>query len=566
MLERIRVRNLAVIDLAEVDLESGLTVLTGETGAGKSILIDALGLVLGDRADSGLLRAQAERAEVSAEFRIEEGSAAEGWLSGRNLNDGDACLVRRLIGRDGRSRAYVNGQPVNLRDLRELGALLVDVHGQHAHQSLGSKTVQTHLLDQHGGHQPLANTVADAFRDWQRAQSALDDAETAAREASAQQDLLRFQLNELQALELAPGEPEALDAEHRRLANADQLADQAHQLVHALLESENGSATSIVQKSVDQVAALGAMAEELKPVQDQLAEASVLLDDAAIALRSFRDSLEADPARLGFVEERLGQVRNLARKHGVQETELPELAERLSAKLDRIESSSEELAALTNTCAALRQKYLEAGKALTVKRRQAAPTFSQAVTDIIRQLGMPKARFRAQVEALDEGSGRALGLDDVSFLTQFNPGQPEQPMGKVASGGELSRLGLAIEVVAMSGRIPTLVFDEVDAGVGGGIAETVGRQLSELARDRQVLCVTHLPQVASLGDHHLHVVKLTDGKTTRTRVNALSSEERVEELSRMLGGLEITDQTRAHAKEMMQAAGSVRTDRAAGGG
>lgn len=565
MLERIRVRNLAVIDLAEVDLDSGLTVLTGETGAGKSILIDALGLVLGDRADSGLLRAEAERAEVSAEFRIDQGSPAEYWLGQRNLNDGDACLVRRLIGADGRSRAYVNGQPVNIRDLRELGALLVDVHGQHAHQSLGSKAVQINLLDRHGGNQPLADAVANAFRDWQRAQSALDAAAAAVAEASAQRDLLKFQLNELASLELTPGEPEALDAEHRRLANADQLADQAHWLVDALLESENGAATSIVQKAVDQVAELSELTQELNPVRDQLAEAAVLLDDASLALRSFRDGLEADPARLAYVEERLGHIRSLARKHLVQDAELPELAERLSAKLDLIESSSEEITTLTNNCAALKQKYLEAARALSVKRHKAAPAFSKAVTTIVRQLGMPKAQFEARVEKLDEASGRALGLDEISFLTQFNPGQPEQPMGKVASGGELSRLGLAIEVVAMGGKIPTLVFDEVDSGVGGGIAETVGRQLKSLAGERQVLCVTHLPQVASLGDHHLHVVKLTDGKTTRTRIKALTAKERLEELSRMLGGLEITEQTRAHAKEMMKAAERVKSGRASAG-
>ena len=552
MLQTIRVRDLAVIDQVEVEFDSGLTILTGETGAGKSILVDALGLVLGQRADGSALRTGADRAEVTALFGVGDIPAAKRWLVDRELDDGEECLLRRVISKDGRSRAFVNGSAVTLRDLKLLSAELVDIHGQHANQSLQHPSTQRHILDFHGGSQNLAEETAAAYQQWSEARSTLEQRLTGHAEQAAQLDLWRFQLEELSALGASPGEAGELTAERNRLNHVADLADRVEESLQCLSERD-GAASELVGRALRAMGEASAMDEELRPAEALITEADIQLTEAASTLRQYRADLAADPERLEWLENRLAKMRELARKHQVEADALPGIEKQIAERLDEAEGSNNSLDTLEQQVGDAKSAYFKLANKLSDERRRAAKSLSDAVTQRIHQLGMEKGRFYVEVAAKSESEVDASGADDIQFLVTMNPGQAPGPINKVASGGELSRLSLAIQVVAASatGR-PTMVFDEVDAGVGGGVAEIVGRQLKSVSSDHQVLCVTHLPQVASLGDAHYRVSKLSDGKNTRTRISSLSDTERVDELSRMLGGVEITETTRAHAEEMAQ--------------
>ncbi len=555
MLSLIRVKNYAVIDEIEVEFGEGLNVMTGETGAGKSILVDALGLALGDRADATAVRHDAERAEISVSFDVPAGHAAIAWLAERGLDDDTACTLRRLVGSDGRSRAFINGQPVNLQDLKALGGLLVDIHGQHAHQSLLDTGNQRALLDAHDEIAPVATAVAECFAAWHALVEQLENRRSSSAQREAEIELARFQVAELEALALAEGEPERLRAERDRLANTDRLLGGASAALDALADNETGSAYAAVVLARREIDKLAEVDDALRAPATSLASIEIELREVESTLKHYRDRIEADPARLTWLDDRLARVRTLARRHASSEDDLPRVLPALRARLAALDGSGEPLEALEKRTGEAREQFLTAARRLSGLRATHAAALSRDVTSLLVELGMPHGELRVELEQKPIERADAAGLERVEFQVKLNPGLPFAPLAKVASGGELSRISLGVEV-ARSGASPVtaFVFDEVDAGIGGRVADIVGHKLRQLSSTRQVLCVTHLPQVASHGEAHYRVAKHTDGKVSRTEVRALTSKERVEELSRMLGGVEVTARTRAHAAEMIERA------------
>ncbi|MCZ6912102.1 MAG: DNA repair protein RecN [Proteobacteria bacterium] len=552
MLSHIRIRNFAIIDEAELELSPGMTVLTGETGAGKSILVGALGLVLGDRADSTTVRHGAERAEITASFEIDRDSPTFTWLREQALDSEEECVLRRVISREGRSKSFINGQSVPLRSLTELGEQLVDIHGQHAHQSLLRKQAQMELLDTHGGYSDLANDVALSYRDWQLLAVDLNSMQELQKDREARLDLLQYQVNELDALALQDGELEQLELERKKLAHSGNLIERAQQALQLLFENDDGSAQSFVSQAASLIGGATELDPSLKATLDMIGEADIRISEAAEDLRRYLDGMEIDPERQRQVESRLDSAHELARKHRLEPNQLLVHLATMQTDLDKLENAESRLEELMEKVTRAKENYLEFAKKLSAIRVSNAIRLSSEVSTVMQKLGMPGGRFVCQVTELSESNYSAKGLDDIEFLVTANPGQPEQSIAKVASGGELSRISLAVQVIlADSNQVPSLVFDEVDSGIGGGVAEIVGRRLRELSGRCQVMCVTHLPQVASQSHQHLRIIKITDGKTTRTALSQLEGEEKVEELARMLGGVDITTKTREHAQEMI---------------
>ena len=552
MLSHIRIRNFAIIDEAELELSPGMTVLTGETGAGKSILVGALGLVLGDRADSATVRHGAERAEITASFEIDPDSPALAWLREQALDSEDECVLRRVISREGRSKSFINGQSVPLRSLTELGEQLVDIHGQHAHQSLLRKPTQMELLDTHGGHADLGQDVERSHRNWQSLAADLNSVQDQQKDREARLDLLRYQVRELDALALQDGELEQLELERKKLAHSGMLMERAQQALQFLYENDNGSAQSLVSQAASAVGGAVELDPSLKATLEMIGEADIRISEAAEDLRRYLDGMEIDPERQRQVESRLDSAHELARKHKLEPHRLLAHLATMQTELENLENAESRLEKLTVDVTRAKSNYLEFAKKLSAIRVRNATRLSSEVSAVMQKLGMPGGRFVCQVTEVAESNYSAKGLDDIEFLVAANPGQPEQAIGKVASGGELSRISLAVQVIlADSSQVPSLVFDEVDSGIGGGVAEIVGRHLRELGGRYQVMCVTHLPQVASQSHQHLRIMKITDGKTTRTALSHLEGEEKVEELARMLGGVDITTKTREHAREMI---------------
>lgn len=540
MLRHLHIRNLAIIDELSLDWNAGFTVLTGETGAGKSILIDALGLVIGLRADSSLVRAGTDKAEVSAEFSIADCLDARAWLAERELlgdgADHDDCTIRRVVYAEGRTRAFVNGSPVSATDLRELGERLVEIFGQGESRSLLLTDAQRGALDEFGRHPQLLAPVAAAAQAVQQIEREIEKLRAAQSRDPAQLEYLRFQLQELDALALNADELPELDAEHRRLANAGRLLDEgfgAQQLLY-------GGDASIYDQLSSAVAAL----RGLTPLHEGFAEAEALAAsaqaqarEAADSLRRLLDKLDLDPERLAAVENRLTAIHDLARKHRVRADDLPDRHAALREELAGLEDAGSALERLEAQRKAALAAFATAASALTAARRKTAIALSADVTRRVRELGMPNAEFVIAVEALGRDKPLPHGTDLVRFDFSANPGQPPRPLAKVASGGELSRISLALQVSLLSDAgAATQIFDEVDAGIGGVTADVVGRQLRELGGRRQVLCVTHLAQVAAQGVDHFGIAKAVEAGSTFTRVRRLDAATRVVELSRMLGG------------------------------
>jgi DNA repair protein RecN (Recombination protein N) len=550
MLSQLFVRDLVIVDRLELDLSAGMTAMTGETGAGKSILIDALGLALGDKADTDLIRSGCEQAEVVAGFDLGRCPAARAWLAEQDLDDGDGCLVRRVLQR-GRSRAYINARPVTGLQLQALGELLVDIHGQHAHQSLLRPAAQRDLLDGYAGHGELAAEVAARFRDFRALDERLRRLTAEGAERAARLDLLRYQVDELEALGLDAEAIAELEREHRRLANLGELQATTGGLIVRLYDGEP-SLHGELSRCIAALDALLAFDERLGATRELLDGASIQIDEAVSALRQYLDGLDVDPAQMALVEGRLSQVHDLARKYRVSAGELPDKLARLVAELAGLERDDRTLDQVAGDCTAAREAFLASAQRLSAQRIAAAERLSATVTEAMQGLAMIGGRFAVAVTPVDPDSAGAFGVDRVEFLVSANPGQPLAPLAKVASGGELSRISLGIQVAtAQTGSIPTLVFDEVDVGIGGGVAEIVGRLLRTLGEARQVLCVTHLPQVAAQAHHHLQVRKFARDGATYAAIAGLAEEERVGEIARMLGGREITDKTLEHAREMV---------------
>jgi DNA repair protein RecN (Recombination protein N) len=553
VLAHLHIHNLAVVDEVELELEPGFNVLTGETGAGKSILVDALALALGERADSRAIRTGAERCEITAGFDISDRPSLGEWLKQNDLDDAAECILRRVVTAEGRSRGYVNGRAVPLQTLRDIGEQLVDICGQQAHQSLRHPRVQRDIVDQTGGHEKLLTTMRAAYEQWQSAVAELEALTGNQQDRLARQDLLSYQVGELNALGLRPGDVEKLEKEHLLVANSGRITEGVSMALDNLFEADTGTAHAAINRAKQELTELTDVDARLDTVVQMLSEAEILISEAAAALRDQAQQLEHDPRRLVDLEQQIASVHALARKHRIDATALPELAERLTNELEHLTGSDERLAELNKIALQAEERVRATSGKLTRQRQKAADALSRQVTEKMRGLGMPGGEFAVNLQSGDVPG--ISGAERIEFLVSANPGHASGPLARVASGGELSRVSLAIQVVAMTtDASATLIFDEIDAGVGGGVAEIVGNRLHDLSGPRQVLCVTHLPQVASQADHHLRVSKITDGVTTRTTVNSLNDSERVEEIARMLGGIEITDRTRAHAREMLSAA------------
>jgi DNA repair protein RecN (Recombination protein N) len=556
MLTRIDVRDFAIVSALELEFTAGMTVLTGETGAGKSILIEALGLALGDRADTGAVRTGAERAEVTAVFDLDTVPAARAWLDAQGIASDGECLLRRVVVRDGRSRAYVNGTPVPVQSLQALGGHLLDIHGQHAHQSLLHRASQRDLLDAYGGHRELAAQVAQAWRHWQGLLGEQAAAAGAAADRTARLELLTYQVAELAGLALADDELPRLAEEQQRLANAGSLMDGAARLL-ALLHEDDEAVEAQLGRAIHQLDALAGLDPAIGPARELLDAALIQLKEAAGVLRAYRDHLDLDPERLDEVDRRLAAVQEMARKHRVRPEELPERLQALESELAALRAADARSADLDAAIEGARAAFRTAAGRLSAIRREAAGRLATAVTEHMQTLGMAGGVFRVDVHPLGDEQAGAFGLDRIDYLVAANPGQPPAPLAKVASGGELSRISLAVQVATAGlGAVPTLVFDEVDVGIGGGVAEVVGRLLRDLGRERQVLCVTHLPQVASQADHHFAVRKQSRRGQVETTIEQVAGAARVEEIARMAGGVQITDQALAHAAALIDRSGA----------
>lgn len=555
MLSHLHIRDFAIVDRLDVEFGRGLTVLTGETGAGKSILVDALALALGGRAGGATLRPGAERTEVSAAFDLAPGDPVLDWLEAQGLAADGECVVRRTVGGDGRSRGFVNGRPVPVQTLRDLGDQLVDIHGQHAHHSLLKREVQRQTLDGFGDYGDVLAEVArlhQRLRHLEREAARLGGDPVA---LAAEQELLEFQVRELQALDLKSGELDALEGELARLGNVDRLASAAEQ-AHTALDGDAGSsAGERVQQARRAVDPLVALDPRLAPVAELLESAAIHLGEAAAELRGYREDLDIDPGRLAQVERRLEVIQDLARKHRVAPEGLSEHLTALERRMATLAGSEARRAELRQERSTVAAAYERAATTLHQCRAETGARLAAEVTANMHGLGMVNGLFTVAVTPLDSDQTSAHGRDQVEFLVTTNPGQAPAPLARVASGGELSRISLAIQVIGTrDSGAPTVIFDEVDVGVGGAVAEMVGRQLRALAVSRQVLCITHLPQVASQGAHHLQVRKQASAGETTTQILPLARDQRVAEVARMLGGVQITAQTLAHAREMLEGA------------
>ncbi|MDX1434300.1 MAG: DNA repair protein RecN [Gammaproteobacteria bacterium] len=556
MLVHLSVRDFAIVERLELELAGGMTVLTGETGAGKSILVDALGLALGTRASATVVRTGAEQSEVVAIFDIEHGSDAEHLLEEQALaSEERECIVRRLVGADGRSRAFVNARPVPLHVLRALGETLVDIHGQHEHQSLLKRDVQRRILDEFGGHEPILAALGEVFDRLRGARDELDALAGDPREHAERLDYLRHQVRELDALGLTPQELETIGEDHRRLAHASELLEACGRVLDDLDGDSDFTAGARMAGSLRALENVTAVDASAEPIRALLADALVGLREAAAALRRYRDGIDLDPERLAALESRLAAIHDAARKHHVPAAELPRLHRELAERIAALEGAAERVETLQREIALLERDYRETARTLHERRVASAAALAAKITENMHALGMSGGELTIDVEADDAAPPARHGTDTVTFLVAVNPGHARAPLARVASGGELSRISLAIQVIATrASGVPTLIFDEVDAGVGGRVAEIVGRELRRLAATRQVMCVTHLPQVASQADHHVQVSKRTERQAVHADLSNLTGESRVQEIARMLGGVTITDQTLAHAREMLERA------------
>lgn len=554
MLAHLSVNNFAIVKSLQLELSHGMTTITGETGAGKSIAIDALGLCLGGRAEAGMVRQGEEKTEVSAAFSLENNIHATRWLEDNDLLEGSDCILRRIINKEGRSRAFINGSPVPLSQLKTLGQLLINIHGQHAHHQLMKSDYQMAMLDQYAGHTNLLKGTRNAYQNWRQADNNLKQLKENSAANLAQKQLLEYQIKELNELSLGEDEYEELEQEHKRLSNSGELAATCQQAIELIYEGEEVNALGILQSASSSLIQLAELDEALAELPNMLSEAIIQIEEANSELRGYLDNIDVDPARMVFVEERFSKVMSMARKHHVLPDELYQHHQDLLSQIEALDCSDEKLEELEQAVEAKYQAFLTSAEKLHKSRCRYAKELNKLITASMHELSMEKAQFCIEVDKQCTHPS-PLGMDNVCFVVSTNPGQPMKPIAKVASGGELSRISLAIQVItAQKVDTPSLIFDEVDVGISGPTAAVVGKMLRKLGESTQVLCVTHLPQVAGCGHQQLFVAKQTKAGKTETQMHTLDNEQRVSELARLLGGSEITESTLANAKELLIAA------------
>ena len=553
MLRSLNIRDFVIVDELDLDLDHGFTVLTGETGAGKSILLDALSLVLGERADPSQIREGKNKAEISALFSL-DGSLKElisNWLDEQGFNledDGTTLILKRIIDASGRSRAFINGGIATLNQTKELGNYLVDIHGQHAHQLLLKTGAQRDLLDHQAQLQEQVLSVKGLYQQWQAAKKQLELAKSAGESLQKEQERLSWQLEELDLLAPKAGEWAEIDVEYSRLANAAKLIEGSQNAL-AMLSEQEGNAEELLGKAFTEIEGLAKLDSHLEDAKISLESAQIQISEATHSLNRYLQKIDVDPERLAEVEERLKALHSAAKKFKVTPEELPAIWVDIKEKVNAIKDS-QDLAALEKNLQATQTEYNKAAKSLSLSRNKAAKVLEKLVTEAMQDLSMAGGQFVIGIEPLAEGN--AYGLENIEFLVAGHPGVSPKPLSKVASGGELARISLAISVITSeASQIPTLIFDEVDSGIGGAVAETVGKRLKELGQAHQVLCVTHLAQVAAQGHQHWKVEKQSSDNSTTSSITGLNRQERVEEIARMLGGTEITDTTRRHARELL---------------
>ncbi len=550
MLAELHIRDFAVIESLDIEFTNGMTVFTGETGAGKSIIVDAMGLILGERSDSSVIRAEQDKTEISARFTVNEGSELIKILQAQEIEIDDEVFVRRVINQDGRSKAFVNGTPTPIQFLKTIAAHLVDIHGQHAHQSLLRKDSQRDLLDTFSKHPGLIKKVNDHYQLWVEIQRQLNQLTNNDDSREAQLNLLKYQVEELQALALKENEYQELYLEFKRLNNATSLLQTVQNAIDAVSESDE-SILSMIHHHKQALENLTDNDSSLKNIIEYLDIAIIQLEEACQESRTYIDQVEINPEKMSSIENRITDIHETARKHHIQPQELEEHFEKLKSQLETLEGGEARYQELMSLSEKAKTAYHKAADELHIARELQAKKLDQAIVLKLQQLGMAGGRFETQISYDSEADPQKHGLDKIEFLVSANPGQPLKPIGRVASGGELSRISLAIQVVNREdNRIPTYVFDEVDAGIGGNTADIVGQLLHSLTESNQIFCVTHLPQVACYGDQHFYVKKITANDSTHTELIELEEKARVSEIARMLGG-ELTDKSLAHATEML---------------
>ncbi|WP_419238027.1 DNA repair protein RecN [Photobacterium leiognathi subsp. mandapamensis] len=555
MLAHMTISNFAIVKTLQFELKPGMTTITGETGAGKSIAIDALGLCLGDRAEASMVRPNEDKAEISAAFSLANNQAARRWLEDNDLMDGEECILRRVITKEGRSRGFINGSPVPASQQKALGQLLINIHGQHAHQQLMRPDYQQQMLDQYAGHHMLLDKTRGTYQRWRQAHNELKRLTQSREENEAQKQLLQYQVKELDELALGEEEFSEIEEEHKRLSNSGELAVASQTALSALYDGDDGNALQLLQMACQQVCNLGEYDNNLNAIPQMLEEAIIQVQEASQELRSYLDNLDMDPHRLIYLEERLSKIMSMARKHYVMPNELYQKHQDLLKELENLDCSDERLEEMAENVEALRQKCLLAAEKLSKSRQRYAKELDQKISESMHTLSMEHGEFSINITSDPDRMLSPIGYDSINFLVSTNPGQPLQPLGKVASGGELSRISLAIQVItAQKVETPSLIFDEVDVGISGPTAAIVGKMLRTLGESTQVMCVTHLPQVAGCGHQQMFVAKKTSEGQTETNMRPLTEDDRVAELARLLGGSEITERTLANAKELLIAA------------
>ncbi|MBQ0723903.1 MAG: DNA repair protein RecN [Cycloclasticus sp.] len=552
MLKTIDIKGLAVVDKLSLELNQGMTVLTGETGAGKSILLTAMKLCLGDRADASLLRPGVDKADVTLDFDICQMPEVQHWLQHNNIDEPLDCLIRRTVNADGRSRAFINGQAVTLKTLQELAEHLISVHGQHAHLDLLQNYKQGQLLDAQLDHQTLLEKCAKLYQHWKKLNNELLDLTDGNNDNDKEKQLLKYQLEELQQSNLLEIDYDELVEKHALIANMSKIITVSEKQISILYESDHDSIHSQLSHSLTELEQLSDLSTEFSEVSEQIKEALIQIQEASRELRHKTDDLDDDPQLLQSLDKQLSTAHDLARKLHIEPQLIADTYQQLLTRYQMLEQRDERLTSIQIEIDNTLAQYADVAKSLHQQRTNTAKELATNITKTLRTLGLPDGKIEILVTYNSQAQPTKNGFDEITFMVTTNPGMPPSALNKVASGGELSRISLAIQVVtSQSNTVPTLVFDEVDAGIGGGVAETVGVCLRDIATNRQVICVTHLPQVASQGHHHLLVSKHKEQQQTKTDIRLLDQSGRVNEIARMLGGVQISERTLAHAQEML---------------